>query len=202
MNQGYQILISTYFLWLKKYFTLGTKYMASFMLELINQLKFFVLFFSSALTKWYGIRHPVNCFFALMCELRFTRGNKIIHCHFCFYHILFLAENLFTLHYIVIYVLQSRVFAFPRECTIKTLNVTPHIFSRLENSYNFNLNWNDYVIAGQISLRSPELLIVILHCFLCINFFSKVFILKYSLIFFFQLFHAHSKLTYLIIFYG
>lgn len=100
MNQGYQILISTCFLWLKKkYFTLGTKYMASFMPEFINQLKFFVLFFSSALTKWYGIRHPVNCFFALMCELRFTRGNKIIHCHFCFYHIHFWQRiySLFTI---------------------------------------------------------------------------------------------------------
>jgi hypothetical protein len=37
-------------------------------------------------------------------------------------------------------VLLSRIFAFPGGCAIKTLNVTPHIFSRLENSYNFNLN--------------------------------------------------------------
>lgn len=133
-------------------------------IRLKNQTAIFI-FYQSALTKRCRIRHPMNCSFGLMWGLRFIRGYRIIHCHFCFHCISFLAENLFSLRYIVIYVLPTCFLAFPRESSIKTLNVTPHIFSRLENSYNFNLNWNDYVIAGQIILSSLELLIVILHCF-------------------------------------
>lgn len=47
-------------------------------------------------------------------------------------------------------------------------------------------------MARQISLSSPELLIVILHCFVCINVFSEL-ALKHSLMFFScsSPFHTH-----------